>query len=49
MNYNLKDTMTITENLIKVFNRTTDENMKLKLEAIIKCFQYHLNSFKGVN
>lgn len=45
MNYTLEESLTITENLIKVFNNTTDENMQLKLEAMIKCFQHRIKSF----
>lgn len=45
MNYNKQDTMIILNNLIKVFNKSTDENIQLKVEAMILAFQFHLRSF----
>jgi len=46
MNYTLEESLTIANNLIKAFNRSTDKNIQLKLEAMIKCFQYHIKSLQ---
>lgn len=44
MNCSKKVTMLILEKLIKVFEESADKD--IRKEAEIKCFQFHLRSFK---
>lgn len=48
MNFNLEDAMTITENLIRAIekqeNGEQNEEMMLKLEATLMCFQHHIKN-----
>lgn len=45
MNFNLEDSLQIAENLIRTIEaqeNNGNEEMLLKLEATLKCFQHHI-------
>lgn len=47
MNYTKEETMTIIENLLKFYERNTDDMMEVELSAMIKAFQTHLKGFEN--
>lgn len=51
MNFNLEDSMVIAENLIRAIEAQEkgemNENLLLKLEATLMCFQHHIKSLSG--
>lgn len=48
MKFTLEESLTIMENLIKVIKSNADKNeeLVLRLEATLKCFQHHVRSLK---
>jgi hypothetical protein len=44
MDYTLNDALQIAENLISAIKGCKDEEMTLKLEATLMCFQFHIKT-----
>lgn len=44
MNYTKQETIKILDNLIRCFNNVSNDDLDLKLESMILCFQFHLKS-----
>jgi len=48
MNYDLENSLVIAEMLIAAIEKGTEsDEMLLKLEATLKCFQFHIKTLTG--